>query len=198
MVDWPQLIPPTILLSIIVFVCLTVVYSFLRSRRFDLMMKSLASDFAFNYTQPILFRPPAVNGFYRGREVVVDICVNESGDTRQEYTRVRVFHNGNVDEEFTVGRREFFSGRETKSWAKNLDVGNPEFERGYGIRGNDIKVMRKFLDSGMQQRILDAGLSFTVGRYDVLVIEPGRMTDKTKFVNTMDFLVDAAAKADLL
>ena len=190
-----SLAPPVALLTVIIFVLLVLLRSALRALRFNSMMKSLAAEYALHYTHPVKSRPPTVNGFYRGREVVVD-TLSGVEDGGGDYTRVRVFHKGEVNNDFTVEGIGSGGGSDP-SLARNIDAGSDFISR-FRVTGADIQKMRKYLDSDMQGKILAAGLPFTVGKYCVTYLEPWRITDKVKIVNAMNFLVDAAVKADTL
>jgi hypothetical protein len=98
MVSWVAFLPVVGLLSAIFFIPLLCLYYALRSLRYSRLMHSLADEHSLHYTRPNVFRPPTVNGFYKGRSVVVDY-VNGC-------MKIRSFHSGEVADEFTVGTED--------------------------------------------------------------------------------------------
>jgi hypothetical protein len=178
---------PASLFSLILLVILLLAHEAYRMLRFHSLMRSLANDLHLHYSQPIFFRPPSVNGFYRGRDVAFDVV---GGDVR-----ARVFHVNESNEEFTVGTIEYFKTR-GPSGAIKLDIGNSELEAGYLFRGTRMDVLRKFLDDGLQRRLSDSGISFCVGQRDVSSRNAVSSANKATLRRTIDFLVEAAARAD--
>lgn len=182
-----NLIVPSLLLASIVFVLLTVLYRVVKALRYNHMLKSLASELTLHYIHPVVFRTPTVAGVYRGRQVVFEEA--------EGMMRVRAFHSGELDREFTIGTGEYFRG---KGGGFKLDVGNDDFSGIYRVSGSNLSRIRKYLDSGLQMRLLAFRLSFTVGRHYVSAsIDPAE-ADKTCLQKTADFLVEAAARADHL
>jgi hypothetical protein len=197
MSDWLSLIVPTFLLTVMSFVCLIVLRIIYRNLRFNFAMKSLARELALNYTQPVISRPPTVNGFYRGREVVVDTMDNIPELKNGDCTRVRVFHRGSVENDFTVEKSGAVGQGKSTSLSKSLSL-KPGFEGKFDVRGQDIAKMRKYLDVELQDKILAADLPFKVTRYCVSIVTQGRFIDRKKILKELDFLVEAATKADRL
>jgi len=180
------------LLTLLIFVCLMVIHRLLKALMLNHFMKSLASELGFSYTQTVPLRPPAINGFYRGREVVVDSVEKEN----KKHTRVRVFHIGNVEKEFTIAPRKYFSDNGLSSM--KVDVEDERFRSEYQISGGRSEVVRRFLDAPMQKWIASAHLSFTVGKHEVYHLEPALSRDKEQIMKAVNFLVDLGGKADLL
>jgi hypothetical protein len=180
-----DLITPAALLSIIVFVLLLVAYKAVYALAFYRSMRRLADELSFHYTQPIIFRPPTINGFYLGRDVAIDVVGSD--------TRLRVFHCGEGVEEFTVAQTASLAG---KSKAQRLGSGNQEFEERYMVAGGDMRRARKMMDAPMLARILGSGLWFTVGKRDVSWTHPGWLRDREAILAAVDLLVLAAVRAD--
>ncbi|MBD3388082.1 MAG: hypothetical protein GF416_03455 [Candidatus Altiarchaeales archaeon] len=171
-----------------------VLNAFFKLAMFNRSMRSLARDMGLNYTQTLVFRPPKVNGFYNGRDVVVDTFEKPGGGDR---IRVRVFHSGELSDEFTVGSKEFFE-EESKGAAIPLESDNTGFTEGFRVSGGDRKLVRKFLDADLQERIVSSGLSFMVGKYYVQHVSKDLTVDKDRIVRALDLLVEAASRADTL
>jgi hypothetical protein len=180
---------PVFLLSLMLFVVLVVAQEVYRVLRLHSLMNTLAYELHLQHNHPIIFRPPVVNGFYQGRDVAFDVV----GDD----IRVRVFHINESNEEFTVGTLDYFR-RRGPSGAIRLDIGNDSLERAYLFRGTRMSVLKKFMDERLQRRLDDSGISFTVGRRDVSSSLKTRTADKAHLKLALDFLVEAAAKADRL
>ena len=186
MPDLIRLIVPTVLLTLITFVCLSILYSLARYLIFCIRVRSLASELALHYTQAVKLRPPTLGGFYREREVAIDYM--------DGCTRIRAFHDGKVADEFTVGLDDCFARAGLR--ARKLGSSNSDFEAKCSVVGNNTAGIRGYMDEYVQSRILTAGLFFTVGRYDASVTEDGRLTDRGRLTEILDFLVEAAARAD--
>jgi len=192
MADVLSLAAPVLLLAVIFFILLAVFYKAVKTFRFNSFMKSLAYDLALHYIHSVPTRPPTVSGIYEGREVSVDV-ISDGSQKNHEFTRVRVFHTGAIENEFTMGDSCYFEG---SVGARNIDSGNPELDRRFKIRCTDIAKTRKYLDEQIQEKMLAAGIPFTVGKHEVVSLLPGKSTDKDRVVKTLNFLIFAAYKAD--
>ncbi|MFH0863131.1 MAG: hypothetical protein V1875_08910 [Candidatus Altiarchaeota archaeon] len=182
-----ELAPAVFLLTIIFFIPLLAVYFAGRSWLFTRHMKSLAYELVLNYSRPLALSPPTVNGFYKGRDVVVDYA--------DGCTRFRAFHSGEVPAEFTVASAEYFTARNIPG-SMRFDTSNAQFANLYRVTmGSDPRV-RKYLDENLQSQALQSGISFKVGPFDVSCQEKGRIWDKGRIIEVLDFLMLAAGRAD--
>ena len=188
------LVPAMLLLSVLIFACMYALYKLMRVFEFNRVMKSLASDLTLNYAQTVVFRAPSVGGNYKNRAVAVDVVGKGEGRKFREYTRVRAFHSGELEEDFTVGGEDYFSG--DGKTPKRVEVDNDAFRRGFRVLGGRTAVVKKFLDDDLQKLVVSADIPFTVGKHDVSYVESGHLEDKQKIIEVMDFLVEAALRAD--
>jgi hypothetical protein len=180
---------PAALLAVFLYVVLIGAYKAASSARHTLFMRSLAHELALSYNQPIVLRPPSLGGVYRGREVAVDFV--------GEFLRVRAFHRGEIADEFTVGTEEYLK-MAGEGPGIRPGTGNPDFEGAYRMSGRDVARARRYLERGLGERMMEAGLSVRVGRHDVSYMVPGRPVDRGLIVRALDFLAEAAARADRL
>jgi hypothetical protein len=187
MANWEAFIPAVILLTVIFFIPLIAAYFALKSWLFSRRMRRLAFELSLHYTQPIPFRAPSINGFYKGRDVVVDYF--------NDNTRIRVFHTGEVKDEFTIGTLDHFRLSDLKG-AMRPDSTNREFDDHYRICGGDTLKIRKYLDLELQSKAMASKLSFTVGPFDVSSSLDGRVWDKERILGVLDVLMVAAGRAD--
>lgn len=190
------LLPAVLLATIFVFACLLAFRVVFKALWFYEMMRKVAVKLTLRYYQPLISRPPVLCGVYGGREVVIDFVDFYVGFTRIEVTRVRVFHNGTLAQEFSVGDLPLLKRIGKDAGCRRLGSDDDEFERRYVVAGGDLAVIRKYLDAGLRQMILAWNQPYTVGAFDVSYSRPGRITDVKTLSEALDFLVKAAARAD--
>ncbi len=181
-----ELTPPAALLAAMAFAVLVASYKVLERLQLNHMMRKLASELALNYSQTVPTRPPSVNGFYRGRDVVVDV----SDDTM----RLRVFHASDVGEPFTVGPKEYFSENNIPG-ARSIDVGDEEFERDYRIAGGTQEDIRKYVNENVRSLLKAESVPFTVGKHE---IHHSADAERDAVKNHLNYLVEVTKKAQLL
>ncbi|MFH0863066.1 MAG: hypothetical protein V1875_08580 [Candidatus Altiarchaeota archaeon] len=150
------------------------------------LIKSVASELGLAYSSQFMGASRA-NGHIRGFEVIID--------TVGVSLRVRVIHNGNVGEGFTVGKADYLAGAARKPGFMKFECVNPEFMGRFRVKGGDPETVKRYLDADMQGKITSCGIGFTIGRHDISYVDNGSVKDKKTLVNVVNLVIEAADKA---
>ncbi|MFH1054940.1 MAG: hypothetical protein V1744_02470 [Candidatus Altiarchaeota archaeon] len=196
--DWMRLLPPIALLATFACVCIALLYLAFRSMMFCSSMKALATELSLHYTQTMLFDPPAVGGMYQGRMVGVDVVEVPCKKGSEKNTRVRVFHNGTVDNDFTIGKNEFFKKSCKDSTVRRLDTGNQKFDSEHMVMGGEIAKVKEFLNAETQGRIIECDFPFTVGKHHVSFSTVGCARDRKMLADALKFLLEMSTRVEEL
>jgi hypothetical protein len=102
-------------------------------------------------------------GFWRGNKVqarvkewtvTLDTYTVSTGDTHITYTRMRAPYVNKDGFRFTIYRKSLFSELGKRLGMQDIEVGDPEFDRDYVIKGNDeSKVLALFGNPRIRQLI---------------------------------------------
>ena len=102
-------------------------------------------------------------GFWRGNKVqarvkewtvTLDTYTVSTGKSHITYTRIRAPYVNMDGFRFTIYRRGFFSELGKRLGMQDIEIGDPEFDRDYVIKGNDeAKVLALFGDPRIRQLI---------------------------------------------
>lgn len=102
-------------------------------------------------------------GFWRGNKVqarvkewtvTLDTYTVSTSKSHVTYTRIRAPYVNKDGFRFTIYRRGFFSELGKRLGMQDIEIGDPEFDRDYVIKGNDeAKVLALFGDPRIRQLI---------------------------------------------
>lgn len=102
-------------------------------------------------------------GFWKGNKVqahvgiwtiTLDVYTESTGETHVTYTRMRVPYVNPEGFRFSIYRKGFFSELGKLLGMQDIEIGDPEFDEAFIIKGNDeSNVVRLFSDTRIRQMI---------------------------------------------
>lgn len=200
-------LPCCVLLAIpTFFVCVFVLIVFLASKqknKYGETLKSLALELGGEYKKGSLLINPVLSGEYKGRRLFIDTFsrTREDVDGHHEttyYMRVQLWHKGSVKGEVSVYREGFLSGLGKMLGAQDIQIGNPEFDKEFMVRGEDELQVKKLLDVDLQKKLLESKTPLKV-MPDRVYFESGvHIADKEKILKILDLMSYVADKVENL
>jgi hypothetical protein len=104
-------------------------------------------------------------GFWKGVKVqahpgpwtvTLDTFTESSGESSVTYTRVRAPYVNPDGFRFTIHRKGFFSGLGRLLGVQDIEVGDPEFDEAFVVKGNDETKVRDLLSAPEVRRLIRA------------------------------------------
>jgi hypothetical protein len=105
-----------------------------------------------------------------------------SAASKSTYTRLRAPYVNPDDFRFTVYRRGLFSDLATWLGMQDVDVGHPEFDRDFVIKGTHEGRLRRLFENPAIRRLIDAQRSIHFSVHDRRGDGPSPATDELRFV----------------
>jgi hypothetical protein len=95
--------------------------------------------------------------------VTLDTYTESSGDSSVTYTRVRAPYVNPDGFRFTIYRKGFFSGVGKLLGMQDIEVGDPEFDEAFVIKGNDEAKVRDLFSSPEVRRLIQVQPQIRLG-----------------------------------
>src|SRR5436190_1431673 len=88
--------------------------------------------------------------------ITLDTCTDSSGESSTTYTRLRAPYVNAEGFRFTIYRRGFFSDLGKLLGMQDIEVGDPEFDEAFIIKGNDEDRVRVLFSNSKIQQMIQA------------------------------------------
>ena len=139
------------------------------------------------------FRRGYVSYHYKNWEIILDSYTVSDGETSTTYTRMRALFNNPFGFYFKIFRRNIFTRIGKLFGMKDIEIGDPDFDRDFIIKGNDRgKVgalladfrLKKIMNQlGRVKLYIEKGKGYRGKRYpegmsQLYMVQPGRITHK--------------------
>ncbi len=171
--------------------------------RFNASLRELAAETGCSCTEG---SEPVLEGRYRGRGVKVRAytVVKTKGTGVDEerfkvtYIRAEASHAGRLKDAVCVRHESIETKAEKFLGARDIDTGNPEFDRRYMTEGADENEAKRLLDADVQERMvaLSKFLRFVSVTRDMVEADMLPNAGKQEIRSLLDFAVQLAEKAE--
>lgn len=189
--------------SILAFIAFIVLLGFVfstRSKRaFRNALKSTALETGCSYDAGGCLRSPKVSGMFRNRNILIDAYTEHHGgddDRSTRYTRIQANHNGRLPGEIDVYPATFFSAIGKKLGMQDIQIGNPEFDKTFIVKGGDEGMVRGILDMDAQQKLLKLKPAVHIHPDKVCTRTVGYIKDKKTLMELVNLMADLAERAE--
>jgi hypothetical protein len=189
----------SILLSVAFIVLLGFVFSTRSKRAFRNALKSTALETGCSYDASGCFRSPKVSGMFRNRNILIDSYTEHHGgddDRSTTYTRIQANHSGRLPGEINVYPATLFSAIGKKLGMQDMQVGNPEFDKTFIVKGGDEGMVRGILDMDVQQKLIRLKPAVHVYTDKVYTRTAGYIKDKKLLMELVNLMADLAERAE--
>jgi hypothetical protein len=144
-------IPVIVVVAIVLCI---VIYWMIAGQKQEAAWKQLASELGGEFIKGGFLKANAVRAQIKGRTATLDTYSVPSGDSSTAYTRLRVPYQNKDGLQFALSKRGLVSKLDKALGAKEIETGDPAFDRDYVIRGNtDPKVQALFSHQNIRQLI---------------------------------------------
>src|SRR5687767_4161231 len=118
--------------------------------------RQLAEEIGGRYVEGGLWRGDRVQGSHGEWTVTLDTYTVPVGKTYVTYTRMRAPYVNPDGFRFTVYRKSVFSGVATFLGMQDIDIGDPEFDHDFVIKGTDEGRVRTLFSSPSLRQLINA------------------------------------------
>jgi len=118
--------------------------------------RQLGEEIGGQYVEGGLWRGDRVQGSHGAWTVTLDTYTVQVGKTYVTFTRMRAPYVNPDGFRFTVYRRSIFSGIATFLGMQDIDIGAPEFDDDFVIKGTDEGRVRTLFSSPRLRELIDA------------------------------------------
>jgi hypothetical protein len=170
-----------------------------RNQQVNQTWSTVAQELDLTLRQAAFGTTPQLSGFVSGHDVTVDIKKKRSGKSNSAWTRFRLGMPP-LELDLKLKRQGFLSGINKVFGAKDIRIGDAEFDRQVLVVGRNEPLMREYLTEERRRTILNFLTSFTgavITDDEISLSSRGYVRNADEIhrtINAMLFVADALAE----
>jgi hypothetical protein len=117
--------------------------------------RQLSDQIGGDFVQTGFLKTPKVEVHHKEWTITLDTFTESTGETSQTYTRMRAPYVNKDGFRFTIYRKGFFSEFGKLLGMQDIEIGEPEFDAAFIIKGNDVTMVRNLFSNRTIRHLID-------------------------------------------
>ena len=140
-----------------------IIWAVIAGQKRDAAWMQLASEIGAEFIKGGFMRASKVQARVKDWTVTLDTHSVPSGDSSDIYTRIRAPFENKDGYQFTVARKGLVSKLDKALGAKDIETGDPEFDKDFYIRGKDESKLRAVFANLRIRQLIEGQKSIRLG-----------------------------------